>query len=177
MTYSISNIQTYDVLHQFITWLDSRRLDFIKTKQWLGRFLVTLLLVPFAVIVFSLLRLALKYIFWFVIPKINLHIEDIPSDKNIYIAYRKLYDTINKDLDKLKLIQNSFHNGRIPPLLIRGLVNDLSRMVNLLLNWHTQIEKAFKSMDYQANVSIKPFHVVTEDELWNNRNKAYQYLL
>lgn len=180
-TYITSNIQTYNSLHQFIDWLDDRRVDYIKVKQWFANFMLTLLLLPLIFVSFLMgiivLRFILKLSIWFIIPKINLDIPNIPLDKDIYVAYRNLYDTINKDLGKLKELQDTFQKKEIPLFLTSGLRNDFAKIVDSLLNWHVQIENALKSMDFPVDISISPFQNVTENELWNNRNHAYQYLM
>lgn len=179
--YITSDIQTYDSLHQFIVWLDARRMDFINVKKWLSSFVMTLLLIPIIFISFLIgiitLRLVLKCFISFIIPKIDLRISDIPLDKDVYVIYRNLYDTISKDLDKLQTIQNAFNKREITPFLTDGLISDFAKIVDSLLNFHVQIEKMLKAMDFPANISVAPFNAVSEDELWNNRNHAYQYLM
>jgi hypothetical protein len=179
--YTSINIQNYDILHKHISWVDESFDAIMKTQKWIKHFIVAVLaaflLIGLFIVTVIGARLFFQFILRIIIPKISLQIADIPFDKNTYLKYRQLYNEIDKDISKLTKVQQIFQQEIPSIFLLNGVKRDASKILSILFNWHKEIEKALKSMNFPENIDTKPFEAVTEEELWNNRNHAYKYLI
>lgn len=180
-TYLISDIpQGYYTFHHIISRIDNSRIWVIKQKQKVSGTLALLLDISLRIFVVSIgfigLSILLKILLWFFIPKLRFDNLNTDLDKDKYLKLRNLYDTIGKDLKVLTEGKSFFQKMKIP-FILKGLIGDLTKIIDSILIAHDKIDHILKSMNFPANITTSPFVAATEDEIWKNRNKAYQYLM
>jgi len=179
MTYTFT--PTYDTAHELIDWLSDKRVFWVRKKQEVSNFFAAIFVISIFIAIFlisiPIIRLILNIFIHFFIPKINLQIPTIPLDKDRYVDFRNLYDTLDKDIDKLRKIQSDFQHQKVSFWITNGITRDFEKIINAFVGWHTEIKTALDAMNFPKNVSTEPFHTITEEEHWKNRNPAYKYLI
>ncbi len=178
----ISDIpQQYDIVHDIISWIDSLRTYGIKQKRIASRILKVFWLLTLAglalFLLFIVTRITFKILLWFFVPRIRFDNVKIELNKDKYVQLRNQYDTIDKDIEILTKMGNDFQQNIKYPFFLNGLMGDLGKIIAAIITAHHQLGNILQSMNFPNNINTAPFQAASEEELWKNRNKAYQYLM
>ena len=173
--------QQYDTVHDIISWIDSFRIYAIRQKRRLSLILTGVLLLTLGVLalflLFIVVRITFKILLWFFVPRIRFDNVNIELSKDKYVQLRNQYDTIDKDIQILQKVGNDFQQNIKYPFFLNGLMSDLGKIITAIITAHQQLGNILQSMNFPNNINTAPFQAASEEELWKNRNKAYQYLM
>lgn len=102
------------------------------------------------------------------------YLGDIEINRDNYVAYRTVYGNLTNSINSLKISSTNDDINKIP-FFLRYLFKEFLHLYRVLVNSQQQLAATLKSIDNNAPESDF-FQLRTESELWNSRNKAYNYL-
>ena len=100
---------------------------------------------------------------------------DIVINKDNYVNYRNLYHNSSEAIKSINIADVSKADISKVPWYIRYVVRQFLHTYTTIIDSHNQLGKALKSIDDNAPKS-NFFTLRTESDLWDSRNKAYEYL-
>jgi len=118
------------------------------------------------------------FLYLFLLSLKNLHkkyLGEIIIDSDNYVTYRNLYDKLSQSIQDMNIDDVSQSDIDKIPFYLRYVAKQYIRTYTAILDSHKQLENALKSIDDDAPKSDF-FTLRTEAELWESRNKAYEYL-
>ena len=103
------------------------------------------------------------------------YLGEIIIDSDNYVLYRNLYDKLSKSIQDMDIDDISSSDINKIPFYLRYVAKQYIRTYNVISDSHQQLGNALESIDNSAPKSDF-FTLRTEAELWESRNKAYDYL-
>jgi hypothetical protein len=93
-----------------------------------------------------------------------------------YAEVRKAYDTLYNIVDDLKKFQNA--DIQLVRFWLRGFIKEIQRLAAVLCQAMDSMKSALDKVNHDFPKSNKEvFQPISDDVLWANRPKAYQYRL
>ncbi len=129
-------------------------------------------------VVHILFAIAGPFIYVFLLTLKNLHkkyLGEIIIDSDNYVSYRNLYDKLSQSIQDMDIDDVSPSDINKIPFYLRYVAKQYIRTYAVISDTHKQLKNALKSIDDDAPKSDF-FTLRTEAELWESRNKAYDYL-
>ena len=154
------NISAAKALNAFLRFYKNLR-------KYLGRQLskvIVLLLSPFIYLLLHFIR-----------SRVQKYSANIIVDTDSYVGYRHTYDTLSNLIDKIN-ISDTFDNKLDNiPFYARYVVREFILIVKAIQKSHDNLGAALKNINKDSPKS-NLFTLRTEAELWESRNKSYDYL-
>jgi hypothetical protein len=98
---------------------------------------------------------------------------ELTSDN--YTSLRKEFDSLDSVREKLEKLQN-LDNKRLPWYL-RGVIGQVKAIGTLIIQRSQKIAATLQSLDPVPTPADGTLRPLKEDELWKQRNQAYDYLM
>lgn len=152
------NIDAAEILSGLLITYRSLRRYF---NNAIGLVAITFFIAPFLFVILYFVRRHLR----------KKYLADIVINSDNYVSYRKLYDKLSISLKNID-IPRTYDI----PFYLKYIVREFSKTFNIITQSHHQLGKALS--DITANSPKSDFFTLrTEAELWESRNKAYDYLI
>lgn len=141
--------------------------------QAVKRFVSTYVIAIFSLLLIPFAFLLLEVLVFFLCRKVQ-RIDLTMKDHRDYTRIRKSFDELNKNLASRDKILNANYKRNLPTVLFRWFIKRLTKPFQL---HQSNIEKALKKLDEPWIGEYKGFRQISEAEGWENRSKAYEYLV
>jgi len=106
--------------------------------------------------------------------KNNLSKANIDNLLNLYVDIRTAYNRVDRSLSEVKHISNHLVKASESDFLSKMFSTEILRYLSLGQEYLNLIDNTLSKLDEDA-LKGTFFQLTTENELWQNRNKIYQY--
>lgn len=136
-------------------------------RKYLGKQLSKFLLTIISPIIYILLYLVRS--------RIQKYSANIIINTDNYVDYRHSYDKLSHLIQKIDIDNISDDDIKNIPFYVRYIVKEFLLIVKVIKETHNNLGAALKDINKNSPKSDF-FTLRTESELWESRNKSYDYL-
>ncbi len=154
------NISAAKVLNAFLHFYKNLR-------KYLGRQISKVIVFLLSPLVYLLLR--------FIRSRVQKYSANITVDTDNYVGHRYIYDTLSELIDKININDTLDDKLNDIPFYARYVVKEFIFIVKAIQQSHDNLGAALKNINKDSPKS-NFFILRTEAELWESRNKSYDYL-
>jgi hypothetical protein len=172
------SVQTYQSVSDLgvVLWTSQLLLFMVKVRQKINYFFGVVGLLAFTLIA-TIVILPFIPILWFILKYANKRLDKYNINSEISISDATVYKSLKQSQTKLvsAIERNNDLGIRFSKfLLFRGIGNQFLILGNSMLKVSKMIDRAVSQFD-NVPMESNGFELVSENTLWENRTKAYQY--